>query len=210
MTAGVAHEVLNPLSVISGRVQLLLLKRDLPHDLEKVCRILQDQVGRIKQICDGMVQFARQKEPTFQRTDLRGCLAQALGLIGSELQARQIAVHTAFDPEFPPIQADEEQLHQVFLHLLTNAMDAMPEGGSIRVEARAGDPVRVTLADTGCGISPEHLPRIFDPFFSTKDMGMGLGLAVTHGIIAGHAGTIRVESLPGAGTTVTIELPQHP
>lgn len=209
LTAGVAHEVLNPLSVISGRVQLLLLKPDVPADLEQVYRLLLEQVDRIKQVCDGMLQFARQKAPRFDITDLNGCLAQTLARVESELQGRQITLHTAFDPEVPPIQADEAQVRQIFLSLLTNAIDAMPDGGSLWVETRAADPIQVRVVDSGCGIPSEHLPRIFDPFFSTKDTGTGLGLAVTHGIVASHGGTIRVESRPGEGTTVIIELPQR-
>ena len=95
------------------------------------------------------------------------------------------------------------------MNLLTNAMDAMPGGGNLHLATRRGEPVQVVVADTGCGIPPEHLSKIFDPFFSTKEMGTGLGLAVAHGIIQSHGGTIRVESRKGEGTTVVIELPSH-
>lgn len=209
LTAGVAHEILNPLAVISGRVQLLLLKPDVLPDLQKVYRLLLDQVERIKRICDGMLHFARQKEPRLRPVDLNASLVQTLALLGSELRLHKIAVHTAFDPNLPHIVADEGQLHQVFMNLLTNAMDAMSEGGSLRVATLGGEPVQVIVADTGCGIPPENLPKIFDPFFSTKEMGTGLGLAVSHGIIQSHGGTIRVESHRGEGTTVVIELPTH-
>ncbi|MBI3330067.1 MAG: GAF domain-containing protein [Nitrospinae bacterium] len=209
LSAGVAHEILNPLTVISGRLQLLLLKSGIPPDLQRAYRLLLDQVDRIKRICDGMLHFARQKEPRFQPVDLNANLTQTLSLLASELRLRNITVHTAFDPEVPYIVADEGQLRQVFLNLLTNAMDAMPGGGSLRLATQKGEPVQVMVADTGCGIPPEDLPKVFDPFFSTKQMGTGLGLAVSHGIIQSHRGTIRVESVQREGTTVVIELPSH-
>ncbi|MBI3325940.1 MAG: GAF domain-containing protein [Nitrospinae bacterium] len=209
LTTGVAHEILNPLAVISGRVQLLLLRPEVPPDLQRVYHLLLDQVDRITRICDGMLHFARQKEPRFEPVDLNASLVQTLALLESELRLRNIAVHTAVDPELPHIIADEGQLRQVFLNLLTNAMDAMPGGGNLHLATRRGEPVQVVVADTGCGIPPEHLSKIFDPFFSTKEMGTGLGLAVAHGIIQSHEGTIRVESPKGEGTTVVIELPSH-
>jgi signal transduction histidine kinase len=178
-------------------------------DQQRVYRLLLDQVDRIERICDGILQFARQKEPRFHTVDLNACLAQTLALLESELRLHQIAVHTAFDPELPYIVADEGQLHQVFLNLLTNAMDAMAAGGRLYLATRRGDGIQVMVTDTGDGIAPEHLPKIFDPFFSTKERGTGLGLAVSHGIIQSHGGTIRIESRKGEGTTVVIELPSH-
>ncbi len=209
LTAGVAHEILNPLTVISGRLQLLLLKPELPPERQKVYRLLLDQVARIKRICDGMLQFARQKEARFHAVDLNASLAQTLALLESELRLRQIVVHTAFDPELLPLPADEGQLQQVVLNLLTNAMDAMPQGGRIHLATQRGELVRLVVADTGCGITAEHQPKIFEPFFTTKERGTGLGLAVTHGIIQSHGGTIRIDSREGEGTTVVIELPSH-
>jgi signal transduction histidine kinase len=130
------------------------------------------------------------------------------------LKVARVKVVQELQPQLPPIYGNTGKLQQVFLNLFLNAKDAMPSGGTLMVSTQNGHNVQVTVADTGTGIAQEHIPRIYDPFFTTKAKpktghsgGTGLGLSVTYGIIQEHAGKIRVNSKPGEGTTFTMEFP---
>ncbi|HUA15250.1 MAG TPA: ATP-binding protein [Verrucomicrobiae bacterium] len=214
LAAGVAHEVNTPLAVISSYTQMLA--KQLQGDpqksglLEKITR----QTFRASEIVNNLLNFSRTSGTEFTDVDVNKVIADTLALLEHQFKTAKIAVHSEFAPALSPIQGNAGRLQQVFLNLFLNAKDAMPGGGSLNVATSNGETVRVRVSDTGSGIAPEHIQRIYDPFFTTKtsprqgqSRGTGLGLSVTYGIIQEHAGKIRVESNPGAGTTFALDFP---
>jgi len=228
LAAGLAHELNNPLSSVAGFAEAL--ERRLtgggaaePSDLvdvQEYLTLIQDEVSRAATIVRRLLDFARQREPTFGLVDLQGVVGSAVGFVERQASlANQRIVVTPF-PEGSTVRADAQMLQQVFLNLLTNALDAIEGGGEVRITARhaplplgSSAPMRfveVTVSDTGTGIAPENLARVFDPFFTTKEVGKGtgLGLAICQSIIEQHRGSIEVQSnLLGKGTAVTVSLP---
>jgi signal transduction histidine kinase len=212
LAAGIAHEINNPLSGVVGYSKLLLEKPLEPQVREKVEKIAASG-ERCRKIVEGVLLFSRQREGGKRRPlDLSKLIDRVIGI--GEYQWRMHNVRILRSGlTSAELVADGDQLEQVLLNLLSNAVDAMPRGGRIRIrlEREAGRVV-LEIADEGCGIAPEILDRIFDPFFSTKDIGKGtgLGLAISYGIIKDHGGDILVRSQPGQGTTFTILLPDAP
>src|SRR5262249_49735460 len=146
--------------------------------------------------------------------DINRIVLDTLSLLEHQLKIAKIRVNDELTPHLPKIQGNAGRLQQVFLNLFLNAKDAMPQGGTLRINTSNGDRVNVTISDTGTGIGQEHIQKIYDPFFTTKGSsqdgqrrGTGLGLSVTYGIIQEHAGKIRVESAPDEGTTFYLEFP---
>ncbi|MCY1068341.1 ATP-binding protein [Nannocystis sp. RBIL2] len=212
LAAGIAHEINNPLSGVVGYSRLLLEKPLDPNVREKVEKIAASG-ERCRKIVEGVLLFSRQREGGKRRPlDLSGLIDRVIGI--GEYQWRMHNVRILRSGlQAAMIVGDADQIEQVFLNLFSNAVDAMPRGGRIRIRLdREDGRVVVEIADEGCGIAPEILDRIFDPFFSTKDIGKGtgLGLAISYGIIKDHGGDILVRSQPGLGTTFTIHLPDAP
>jgi two-component system, NtrC family, sensor kinase len=214
LAAGVAHEVNTPLAVISSYTQML--SKQLQGDsqksglLEKITR----QTFRASEIVNNLLNFSRTSGSEITDVDVNKVIAETLALLEHQFKVGKIEVKNAFSAALPAIQGNAGRLQQVFLNLFLNAKDAMPGGGTLRVTTVNGDSVTVSVSDTGTGIAPEHVQRIYDPFFTTKTApsngqprGTGLGLSVTYGIIQEHSGKIRVESHPGAGTTFTLDFP---
>ncbi len=210
LAAGVAHEVNTPLAGISSYTQMLL-KQFPPTDprralLEKI----QAQTMRASQIVSSLLNFARMERPAVSRLDIRRILDDTLQLLEPQLRDTRIEVVKRYADALPPVLGDAAKLQQVFMNLILNARDAMPEGGRLTLTAYFEDGhVGVDVEDTGVGIPPEHIARIYDPFFTTKGVGRGtgLGLALSYGIIQEHAGRIFVQSRVGHGTRFTILLP---
>ncbi|GBC77565.1 Sensor kinase CckA [bacterium HR08] len=210
LAAGVAHEVNTPLAGISSYTQMLL-KQFPPTDprralLEKI----ETQVLRASQIVQSLLNFARMERPMVSELDIRRVLDDTLQLLEPQLRDTRIEVVRRYAEALPPVLGDATKLQQVFMNLILNARDAMPEGGRLTLAAYlSDDQVCVDVEDTGVGIPPEHIARIYDPFFTTKGVGRGtgLGLALSYGIIQEHAGRIFVESQVGRGTRFTIALP---
>jgi CheY-like chemotaxis protein len=168
------------------------------------------QARRIADIVQGVLGFARPRQPRPVPLDLAEVTAKTLELVGHDLSRQQVRLETAFDEHLPPAQADPQQVQQVLLNLFTNAIQAMAGQADswMRVEVRAaGDLLALRVSDRGAGIAPDLLPRIFDPFFSTKAEGSGLGLSVSYAIARAHGGDLRVESEVGRGTTFTLLVP---
>ena len=214
LAAGVAHEVNTPLAVISSYAQMLAkqVKTDEKQTalLDKITR----QTFRASEIVNSLLNFSRTSSAEFNNVDLNRVIQDTLTLLDHQFKTALIKVHKDLQPELPPIYGNTGKLQQVFLNLFLNAKDAMPAGGTLMISTSNGHHVQVTVADTGTGIAQEHIHRIYDPFFTTKNKpktghtgGTGLGLSVTYGIIQEHAGKIRVDSKPGRGTTFTMEFP---
>jgi two-component system, NtrC family, sensor kinase len=214
LAAGVAHEVNTPLAVISSYTQMLA--KQLQGDpqksglLEKITR----QTFRASEIVNNLLNFSRTSGTEFADVDVNKVITDTLALLEHQFKTSKIAVHSELTPAISPILGNPGRLQQVFLNLFLNAKDAMPSGGTLNVSTSNGEAVSVRVSDTGSGIAPEHIQRIYDPFFTTKaaakegqTRGTGLGLSVTYGIIQEHAGKIRVESTPGTGTTFALDFP---
>jgi len=214
MAAGIAHEINNPIAGMLNCVRTLLKGvRDEPQRIQYL-QMLQDGLGRIGRTVGQLLNFAREAKPQLARTDLRSLLQHCLALLEHDLAARRVTCSLSREDSLPAILADPYQLEQVFLNILKNAMEAMPNGGTIAIttgvrEREAGPFLEVRIADTGIGIPPEHLPRIFDPFFTTKEVGRGtgLGLSVSYGIVRAHGGFIEATSEVGKGSLFTVGLP---
>jgi two-component system NtrC family sensor kinase len=214
LAAGVAHEINTPLAVISSYAQMLSkqLKGDVR--LGPVLDKITQQSFRAAEIANGLLNFSRTSTTEFRDTDLNQVIRDTLSLLDHQFKTAQILVDLDLAEELPSIQGNPGKLQQVFLNLLLNAKEAMPGGGRLRVATLANGHVEAIINDSGSGIAPEHLKRIYDPFFTTKTMpkpgdrrGTGLGLSVSYGIIQEHAGKIHVESAIGAGTTFHLEFP---
>ena len=223
LAAGIAHQIGTPLNVISGSAEYLMMEwgteRPRPQELE----IIVAQTDRITKLIQQLLNFARPARMDLGPLKLNDLLREVLGLTEHQIAKERISIRTELQPDLPAIIGDANQMEQAFLNILINAWHAMPEGGTLTLRTRAvpvGERARragrsgpagveVTIADTGTGIPPEHLPRIFDPFFSTKGVGKGtgLGLAITRRIVEDHRGSIQVSSEIGRGTMVTIWLP---
>ncbi|GAK56715.1 signal transduction histidine kinase, nitrogen specific, NtrB [Candidatus Vecturithrix granuli] len=209
LAAGVAHEIRNPLGALKGFLQYFQHKLALEDQEQTYFTVMTHEVDRLNTVISNLLDFARPKEPVFEPCDLAKLLQHVLALVEGDLQAKQIHTSVDIQAALPQIQVDQDQITQVVLNILLNAIHATESGGtvSLRAEIYADTYVDVTVSDTGKGISPEDLPQIFDPFFSTKKQGTGLGLAIAHTIIEQHGGTITVESTEGTGSTFRIQLP---
>ncbi len=216
LAAGVAHEINTPLAVIASYAQMLAkqMKGDTRLDtrLGPVLDKITQQSFRAAEIANGLLNFSRTSTTEFRSTDLNQVIRDTLSLLEHQFKTAQILVDLDLSGDLPPIHGNPGKLQQVFLNLLLNAKDAMPSGGRLRVATLVNGHVEAHISDSGSGIAPEHLKRIYDPFFTTKTMpgdkrGTGLGLSVSYGIIQEHAGKIHVESAVGAGTTFHLEFP---
>ncbi len=210
LAAGVAHEINNPLGVILGFSQVILKKLTQDDSLYKPLSSIEREGLRCKKIIQGLLDFSRRSPPMFQPVDLNEVVEAACELIEHQITINNVRMVKGYAPHMPKIQADANQLQQVFVNLIINAYQAMPDGGELRITTRTvSNQVQAIFADTGLGIAPENLKHIFDPFFTTKEVGKGtgLGLSVSYGIIESHSGKIDVDSQVGVGTTFVITLP---
>ena len=215
LAAGVAHELNNPLATISLRLETLAAQLAGDEDKVRTVEIVADEVERMGKLVGSLLEFSRRSYRQISTLDIREEIDKSLELIEYNLRTRKIEVVRELGPALPAIQADRQQLRQVFLNLLTNASDAMPQGGRLTVRAAAvqtegaGKRIQIEFADTGCGIDKDQLEKIWDPFFTTKPegKGTGLGLAICRRVVEEHHGTISVKSRPAEGTKVIITLP---
>lgn len=212
LVAGVAHDLNNPLTSIVGYAQLLKL-RDTDGRMQRGLEVIAAEAERAAKIVRNLLTFARKQPPERKPLGLNGVIEKTLELKLEDLRLSNIQVVTDLQPDLPYALADFHQMQQVLLNLLINAAQAMKgvkKGNRIRIRSRAVDGrIQVEVEDNGPGIPPEILPRIFDPFFSTKPAGegTGLGLSICHGIMAEHGGSVRAVNLPEGGASFVLELP---
>ena len=214
LAAGVAHEINTPLAVISSYAQMLTKQMKGDARLTPLLERITQQTFRASEIANGLLNFSRTSTTEFRETDLNQVIRDTIALLEHQMKTARITIATDLSGELPRIHGNSGKLQQVFLNLLLNAKDAMPQGGELRIATIANGHVEAVISDSGSGIAPEHLKRIYDPFFTTKSAprpgerrGTGLGLSVSYGIIQEHAGKINVESTVGVGTTFHLEFP---
>jgi signal transduction histidine kinase len=220
LTAGVAHEVKNPLNAMTIHLELLKQKlaraggvvegpwTDMEPVLEHV-RIIGAEIQRLDQVMQGLLRFTRSEDLKPQTLSLAALVDEVVGVIRPECEAARVNVVVEGVDRLPPIMGDPTMLRQALLNLALNARQAMPHGGTLRISAtaRAGR-VDISVEDTGVGIKPEHLGRIFDLYFTTREKGSGIGLSMVYRTVQLHDGEIEVQSTEGRGTTFRISLPQ--
>lgn len=213
LSAVLAHEIRNPLGSIKGTAEIL--KDDFqPGDRKyEFLEILVRETDRLNRVVEDFLQLARPVEAERETCDLMAELGEVVTLVSRETAVRGVRLHLA-PADIPSVRGDREKLRQAFLNLILNGVQATPRGGSLTITtaaipAREGarSQVEITFADTGAGMEPEVLARLFEPFYTTKEGGTGLGLAITQKIVESHSGTIEVESAPGRGTVFRVRLP---
>ena len=211
LAAGMAHEIGTPMNVILGRAEYLMRKTS-DESTKKGLTTIVAQVERITKIMHQLLSFARQRPIERHPLAMSLVVQDIVDVIQDRLEKRSIRLEVDLESNCPKIFADRDHVGQVLLNLIVNAIQAMPEGGLLSLSLRCrNDHVRLSVSDTGCGIAPDHVPKLFIPFFSTKEVGegTGLGLTVVHGIIEEHQGSITVDTELGQGTTFHIDLPVH-
>lgn len=210
LSAGVAHEIRNPLGIIKGSAELLQKRfAHLPEE-EGLTEFIIDEVKRLSKVVTNFLEFARPKDPLLQQTDINAVLGYTVDMIEKQSNADRFQFVRDLTPDALTVNADREQFQQVFINLILNGMDAMPEGGTIAVRSRLssseGAPV-VEIEDHGTGIPKADLEKVFNPFYTTKENGTGLGLSIVHNIIQSHGARLKVNSVEGRGTVFRIVFP---
>lgn len=215
LAAGIAHELNNPLTTVSLRAESLLLQTADGDPKRGALEVIEKEVERMTKLVGNLLHISRRNQPQISTIDVYQEIKSTLDFVEHHLRSHQITVAREFTDAIPPLHGDNQQLRQVFLNLLTNACDAMTHGGTLtlrvgkRPRALGAGAIMIEFADTGTGIKPENLSKVWEPFFTTKaeGKGTGLGLAICRRIVEGHRGTIDIESVVGQGTTVLITLP---
>ncbi|MBE0428421.1 MAG: PAS domain-containing protein [Thermoleophilia bacterium] len=208
LVAGVAHEVRNPLGVIRASVQMLDQEMETGSGAAELNQVMLQEIDRLDSVVGALLDFGSPSESQFGHVEPVRVLDEVMLLTRHFAQQQEIDIAAGYPAELPGVWAEEDRLKQVFLNLISNAIQAMPGGGSLKVSAAPRDGyLRVEVTDTGGGIPPEEQKRIFDPFHTTRAEGSGLGLAIVHRIVDAHNGFITVDSEPGRGSTFTVGIP---
>jgi len=210
MAAGIAHEINNPLAGVL--LYSTNLNKKIPDDspLKEGMEVIIRETQRCKIIIQELLEFARDREPKKTLADIHRLVDRAVKMLENEFRLRHVQIKRSYSTELKTVMLDENLVQQVLVNLLLNAVQAIDQNGTIEIRTRmdaVGGGIIVEVQDTGCGIPAEHLNKIFEPFFSTKKNGSGLGLAVSYGIIRNHKGELTVASPPGSGACFTIKLP---
>jgi signal transduction histidine kinase len=213
LAAGIAHELNSPLTVIVGRTdQLMRRVREADPQAAALGETIKAEALRATRIVRGLLDYSRRREPKHEPVNVNLLVPRALDLLQAKLRGRGVDVQVQLDPALPALLLDMDQMTQVLINVIGNAIDAMPDGGRLGVatsHSRELDRVVLSIQDSGTGMTPAEIEHIFEPFYSTKPegQGTGLGLSVTLGIVKSHGGSISVKSEPGSGTTMTVQLP---
>jgi C4-dicarboxylate-specific signal transduction histidine kinase len=209
LSAGVAHEIGNPLTSVSSYVQILK-EMDFDDFTKEALETISRHINRIATIVRQMSRFSKTQAEEIKNVKIPELVNSTLELVKYDKRTKNVKIDTDFPEDLPEVYVDGNQMIQVFINLILNAADAMPQGGMLKISAkRSNAKVEISFKDTGHGIDKEHLDRIFDPFFTTKEKGSGLGLAVSYSIVKSFGGDIIVESTPGKGSTFKVILPAY-
>jgi two-component system, sporulation sensor kinase A len=204
LAAGVAHEIRNPMTALKGFLQLISRQGENA----RYCNIMLSELDRINTIVDEFLMVAKPQVQKFQHNDVRNLLRDVIILMNAQGTMSNVRVSINFEPSVPMVPCDGNQLKQVFINIIKNAIDAMPLGGDIEIQVtHEGNKVFIRFIDNGCGIPEERIPRLGEPFYTTKEKGTGLGLMVSYRIIEAHHGEIRISSEVNKGTMVEVVLP---
>ena len=213
MAAGMAHEIKNPLSSMKVLTQLMPIKYNDEEFRKRFTEIMPREINRVDRIVESLLGFARATAPKLSPVKIESVIEEAISFFKEDAEARGVKIIKQYSP-VPDVVADADQIIQVFSNLILNAIQAMPQGGELKVSIEEGkkkegilEDILITVSDTGQGISRDYLEKLFDPFFTTKHGGTGLGLTISHSIVEGHKGHITVESEIGKGTTFRVSLP---
>ncbi len=219
LAATVAHEINNPLAAVLTYTRLMMklmsrgrFTQERLEDIARYLTIMESETARCGEIVKNLLAFSRQPKITVEASSIEELIEKTLVLISHDLEMKNIQLVKEIEPDLPKIKCSSRHIQQALLNLLSNASEAMPEGGTLTVTAKRSKSdgfVEAVISDTGCGISEEDLKNIFEPFFTTKEegRGVGLGLSVVHGIITRHNGSIEIESKPDEGSTFKVRLP---
>lgn len=208
MVAGVSHEIRNPLGIISSSAELLKKKMILEDTVSRIPDIIIEESNRLNDIITDFLNYARPREPNLFPCRISNVIDKNIEYLSWQLKEQGFDIHTHYDPGLPVIHADADMLYQAFLNVLINAMQAMPDGGDIDITVEAGENgLWIAFEDQGPGIKTEAMEKMWDPFFTTKDKGTGLGLGIVKNIIEAHNGNIRIDNRPEGGTRVSVRLP---
>jgi signal transduction histidine kinase len=210
LSAGMAHEIRNPLGSIKGSIEIL--EKEIPpeHTKYEFVAIIKEEVTRLNSLVESFLKFARPPKPRLQPTSINDLVETTLILIKKRAQEGKIKIRKELDSNLPLIDLDRDQIRQVLLNVILNSSDSMPDGGSLTIQTQVGSPtqtVSIDIIDSGAGIGDEELDHIFDPFFTTKSQGTGLGLSISYQLIQNHGGTITAHKNKVNGLTFHIELP---
>ena len=208
LAAGLAHEIRNPIASIAGAAGILERDPDNAAKRKACVEIIAKECARLNRLLTSFLDFARPRAPSFQKVRLEALADSVIELATHAAGRHSIRFHRDYEPALPEVDCDGEQIKQVLLNLMINAIQASPEGGEITVSLRRGPGVVIAaVRDRGCGMTPDQMERLFDPFFTTKEAGTGLGLPVAWQIIHQHGGRIWAEANPDAGMTFLFQLP---
>jgi two-component system, NtrC family, sensor histidine kinase HydH len=209
LSAGLAHELRNPLGTMKASAEMLAKQVEPANEVAReMAGFISSEVDRTNQLVTRFLDFARPMSVRLEKTDLAQLIDEAVDEIGKHVPPLNVAIYKNYSPEIPPFLLDAQLMERVIYNLLLNAAQASPPGGSITVKTRESEgTVEIAVIDRGSGIEPRHLENIFNPFFTTKSTGVGLGLAIVSKIVDEHEGKIAVESEPGSGTVFRIYLP---
>jgi signal transduction histidine kinase len=210
IAAGITHEIRNPLTVVHGYVQLLSLKASADESRQEIYSLILDEINRTNEIISDFLRLSRPAKPDKTMVQLNEVAGGAASLIYGEALRSNVNINLQLDPDLPETALDREQMMQILLNLSANAIQAMPDGGTLSVATsynKRNNQVEAAISDSGHGIPRELLEKIFSPFYTTRESGTGLGLAITHSIVLAHGGQITVESQPGAGSCFRLYFP---
>jgi signal transduction histidine kinase len=206
--AHIAHEIKNPLLIIGGFARQLQKVPGFDDQARRKLSVMAEEVGYLEKMVADMRDFVRRPPAQKRPGQIKAVIDEALELFQDTLKEHHVKVRRVEETPLPLIAFDPQQVHQVLINLLKNALEAMPGGGEITITSRLkGDKLEISIADTGVGLAPEVAGNIFQPYFTTKEKGTGLGLAICQNIIQEHGGGILADSAPGRGATFTIQLP---
>ena len=208
MMAAVSHEIRNPLGIIRSSAELLKKKSAGDNRSDTITDIIVEESSRLNNIITDFLNFAKPQTPDLTPCRIDEIIQKNITFLSAQIAENRYAIETDFDGDAPAIPVDANMLYQAFLNILINAMQAMPDGGKISIRLRAAGPaVSVTFADNGEGVPAELLDKIWDPFYTTKEKGTGLGLGIVKNIIKAHGGRTSIDNRPGGGATVTVTIP---